>query len=270
MIKFESFGVRIIIDSNNPQILREVEARIPKIFPNGIEKVNGEEFDHSFFIEEKPDENLFEIYKNAEKIEWWINKDALLDYLDSQIRITIAECSVSKVFIHAGVVAWNGNAIIIPGRSYSGKTTLVAEFIKRGAVYYSDEYAVIDEKGNVHPFPKMLSMRGIIDNYTQVDLAPEEFGGKVGTEPLPVKYVLITNFEENAVWSPTKLKTGEAMMDILQHTIPIRLNPAFTLKVLNKMASRAIITKSKRGEAKNFIPLFINYLETETDINLDL
>ena len=109
----------------------------------------------------------------------------------------------------------------------------------------------------------MLSMRGIIDDYTQVDVAPENFGGKIGIKPLPVKFVLITSFEKDAVWNPSKMKTGEAIMDILPHTIPIRFNPAFTLKVLNKMASRAIITKSKRGEAKHFIPLFVKYLETE-------
>jgi hypothetical protein len=34
--------------------------------------------------------------------------------------------------------------------SYSGKTTLVSELIRAGATYYSDEYAVIDERGRVH------------------------------------------------------------------------------------------------------------------------
>ncbi len=263
-IKFKAFGVRIVIDSNNPQILEDIEHRIPKIVPCGFEKFDGEEFDHLFSIIEKPNDKLFEIYKNFKKLEWWINKNALLEYLDSQLRITIAEYAVSRVFIHAGVVAWKGSAIIIPGKSYSGKTTLVAEFIKRGAVYYSDEYAVIDERGNVHPFPKMLSMRGIIDNFTQVDFAPEDLGGKIGFNPLPVKFVLITRFAENAVWTPSKLTTGEGMMEILPHTIPIRFNPAFTLKVLNTMASHALIIKGKRGEAKNFVPLFLNHLETKT------
>jgi hypothetical protein len=75
--------------------------------------------------------------------------------------------------------------------------------------------------------------------------------------------ILITQFEENAAWNPWKLKTGEGIMEVLPHTIPTRLNPAFTLKVLSLMASRAIIAKSVRGEAKLILPVLIDYLETE-------
>ena len=59
-----------------------------------------------------------------------------------------------RVFVHAGVVGWKGHAIVIPGRSRSGKTTLVAELVKAGAEYYSDEFAVLDAEGRVHPFPE--------------------------------------------------------------------------------------------------------------------
>lgn len=262
-IKFEAYGVRVGIDSNNALILEEIENHLPKIVPNEFKKLHGGELDHLFFINENTDAKIFEIYKNSERIEWWTDKNALLDYLNSQLRITVAEFAVSKVFLHAGVIGWKGGAIVIPGTSYSGKTSLVAEFIKHGAVYYSDEYAVIDERGLVHPFPKMLSIRGIIDEYTQKDFAPEELGATVGIEPLPVKLVLLTKFEKGAVWKPSKMKTGEGIMEILQHTIPIRNNPVFTLKVLKKMVSRAIIAKSSRGEAKQFVPVLMNFMKTE-------
>lgn len=261
-IKFEAFGVRIAVTSNNALILSEINSRLPKIIPRGFKNLTTKKLDHLFFIKKIPNENIFEIYKNSKKIEWWANKNSLLDYLDTQLRITIAEYAVSKVFIHAGVIGWKGNALVIPGKSFSGKTTLVAELIKHGADYYSDEYAVLDENGDVHPFPKMLSIRGIIDDFTQIDFAPEDLGGKIGVKPLPVKLVLITEFEKNAVWNPEILKAGEGIMDILHHTIPTRHNPAFTLKVLSIMANRAIITKSKRGEVKQFVQVLLNYLET--------
>ena len=53
---------------------------------------------------------------------------------------------------HAGVVGWRGRAIVIPGRSHAGKSTLVAELVRRGAVYYCDEFAVLHETGRVHPY----------------------------------------------------------------------------------------------------------------------
>ena len=44
------------------------------------------------------------------------------------------------------IVTWGrGRAIVIPGRTFSGKSTLVAELVRAGATYYSDEYAVEDE-----------------------------------------------------------------------------------------------------------------------------
>ena len=126
--------------------------------------------------------------------------------------------------------------------------------IKNGAEYYSDEYAVLDADGFLHPYPKMLSMRGIINEYDQVDMPPDDFGAKTGKKKIPVKLILITEFEIGTQWKPKILNSGEGIMEILQHTIPIRLNPEFVLKVLKKTASRAIIAKGKRGEAKLTIP----------------
>src|SRR4051795_2847365 len=40
--------------------------------------------------------------------------------------VRIPDRSPRRVFIHAGVVGWNGGAILIPGASFSGKTRLVA------------------------------------------------------------------------------------------------------------------------------------------------
>jgi hypothetical protein len=98
----------------------------------------------------------------------------MFEHFERRVRLTVAEFAIGKVFLHAGVVAWNNRALIIPAKSFQGKTTLVAELVKKGAVYYSDEYAVLDEDGLVHPFPKKLSMRGIIDDYQQIDVPVEK------------------------------------------------------------------------------------------------
>src|SRR5205085_1489540 len=63
------------------------------------------------------------------------------------------------VFIHAGVVAWRGRAIILPGRTMTGKSTLVQALVAAGARYYSDEYAVLDGRGKVLPYPRRMSLR---------------------------------------------------------------------------------------------------------------
>ena len=190
-------------------------------------------------------------------------------FVESELRLTIAEFAVSKVFLHAGVVAWKGKAIIIPGSSFSGKTTLVAALIKKGALYYSDEYAVLDENGNVHPFPKMLSLRGILDDFTQVDYTAESLGGEVGLEPIPVGMILLTEYDaafkgtqnDLAKFEPELLSEGQAILEIIAQTIPIRNNPAFVLQVLYKSVNHAIIAKSKRGEAEKFSDLVLDFVE---------
>src|SRR3954451_16126822 len=44
-----------------------------------------------------------------------------LDALELDARHTVAALSRQRVFVHAGVVGWNGGAIVIPGASFSGK-----------------------------------------------------------------------------------------------------------------------------------------------------
>ena len=48
---------------------------------------------------------------------------------------------------------------MIPGSSFSGKTTLVRALVDAGAVYYSDEFAALDETGRVFRYAKWLSVR---------------------------------------------------------------------------------------------------------------
>ena len=169
-------------------------------------------------------------------------------------------CPVERI---AGVVGWHGKAIIIPARSFRGKTTLVKELTKVGAQYYSDEYAVLDEEGLVHPFPKMLSIRGFKDDYQQTDFSVESLGGVRGIVPLPVGMVLMTEFQKGAEWQPQILSEGFGVMEMLSHTIPIRYNPNFSLKVLNKTVNRAIIVKTKRGEAKDFAVKLLSFFENK-------
>ncbi len=265
-IIFESYGVKIKIETDLNLDFGEIQDSLAKNLPNEFKLLKDDDFEHKFFITQKG--SAFELYKKEkaeeepeEKVSESENLDTLLEQLVSQVRITVAEYAVGKVFLHAGVVAVKGKAIVLPGRSFQGKTTLVAELVRNGAVYYSDEYAVLDEKGCVHPFPKMLSMRGIIDDYTQLDMPVEDFGGVAGSDPIPVALVLITEYKRNARWKPRELSSGRGIMEILPHTLPIRNKPEFTLNVLNNVAERAIITKTKRAEANKTARLLISLFE---------
>jgi hypothetical protein len=98
-----------------------------------------------------------------------------LEALESDLHRSVAERARRWCFVHAGVVGWRGRVIVIPGRSHSGKTTLVAEWLRAGALYYSDEYAVFDAMGRVHAYAKPLSLR---QNGAATRYAVEALGGR--------------------------------------------------------------------------------------------
>jgi len=262
-IAIESFGVKLKIHARRKDLLDEIEERIERILPVGFyQKISPHRAEHSFSVRENKSFRYI-LFKGRHKIEYGNDRDLVLKYLDWQLRLTIAEYAVERVFLHAGVVGWQGKAIIIPARSFRGKTTLVKELTKVGAQYYSDEYAVLDEEGFVHPFPKMLSIRGFKDDYQQTDFSVESLGGVKGIVPLPVGMIVITEFEPGAEWEPQILSEGLGVMEMLSHTIPIRYNPNFSLKVLNKTVNRAIIVKTKRGEAKDFVLKLLSFFENK-------
>ena len=103
-------------------------------------------------------------------------------WLCQDIDNTVAQRSRQMLFVHAGVVGWRGLAIVIPGRSHTGKSTLVAELVRRGAVYYSDEFAVLDDTGRVHPYRRPPVLRDETRQPQDLRLVRED----EPTEPLPI------------------------------------------------------------------------------------
>jgi serine kinase of HPr protein (carbohydrate metabolism regulator) len=168
------------------------------------------------------------------------------------VQLTIAEYAPRRVFVHAGVVAWKGAAILIPGLSYSGKTTLVSELIRAGATYYSDEYAVIDERGRVHAYPRALGVRSP-STAIAAKVEAKEFGGDVGTKPLRTGLVISTSFKERARWRPRELTRGKGVLEMLSNTVSARTQPELALNVLPKALEGAKILKGVRGEARDIV-----------------
>ena len=270
-IGFKSFGVEITISTNDRSLYNILEKIVRVILPNEFVETNLEISVHNFYIEKTADD-LYRLYKEKDTDrEYFVfetdNTEMLFGLLDTELRITVAEFASKKVFIHAGAVGYKGFGIIIPGKSFIGKTTLVAGLIKAGAEYYSDEYAVLDEEGYLHPFHKKLSMRGIIDDFTQTDISYREFGAEAGHQPLPVGLILLAEYQagktDGGEIKPEVISKGKGMLEIIAHTIPIRFNPKFTLRVLNKTVNRAIIAKYVRGDADVFATLLLNYFEKE-------
>jgi len=64
------------------------------------------------------------------------------------------------LFVHAGVVAQAGRAVVLPGLSRAGKSTLVLALLGEGAQLLSDELLAYDPAtGRLLPFPRAVKVR---------------------------------------------------------------------------------------------------------------
>lgn len=258
---FESYKVKIGIRSDNPEVIELFKDRLPLLIPTGFTEIGFSEAEYIFSIRWAGKGKKVLVYKNDEEIHRFSLKDWKIDLVESQIRMTVAEFAEEFVFLHAGAVSYKDKAIIIPARSFSGKTTLVAELASRGLEYYSDEYAVIDKNGMLHPYPKQLSMRGIIDDHQQLDIDVEEYGGKKGVKPIKIGLILVSKFIKGAKFKPQILSSGEGIIESISNSVSIRQNPEFVLKVLGVVVSQAKVVKTNRTEAKRFADKFLPFLE---------
>ncbi len=260
-ITFRAYGVRVGIRVNDPKLME----RIPKILPHGARLAPLPVVDILFSLigggkGARPGVRRFNLlYESHVQLARTLDLEQIFETLESNVRLLVAASARQRVFVHAGVVGWQGRAIVIPGRSFSGKTTLVAELVRRGAIYYSDEYALFDSRGRVHPFPKPLSIREN-GTFRQKDFTVEELGGRAGKKSLPVSLVLMTHYKAGARWRPQKLSAGLGALALLSNTVSARLQPERALTTLQEVVARATVIKSTRGEATQVVESILDIL----------
>jgi hypothetical protein len=175
--------------------------------------------------------------------------DDALDALQADVEAHISESSPWRMFVHAAVVADGGRALLLPGRSYSGKSTLTAALVRAGAIYYSDEFAVLDARGRVHPYPRAIVLR---DGFgARAATPPGALGGKTGAAPLAIGTVAVLRFDPRAARCRLeRLSTGAGVLELLANTVVARREPDRALRVLSRaVQSGTTFFAGVRGEA---------------------
>ena len=250
-VAFSAFGSRIGIRVNRAPLPDELLAPLPCA---SVQLAPGSTVDHLYSLLLQPESGQSRVrrfhlaYSGASLIGRSLDRQQVIAQLISDLHRHVAEFSRRELFVHAGVVAWKGRAIVLPGASFSGKSTLVAELMRAGATYYSDEYAVIDRAGRVHPYPRPLKLR---DDQHANRVVPQSFHNGASIMPLPVGLVLFTNFRDGAQWRPRKLSPSRTILGLLSHTVQARSRPRAALSILQKVAKSCESMTGARGEAQS-------------------
>ena len=255
---FESYGVFVRIESLDAEVLQRAVAVAREALLENVRIVDTVTYDHVFEIN-SIENGEYMLVHNGTELGSSDSFLKLFKFFDGILRVSVGEYAVGRVFLHAGVVGWNGKAIVMPADSFRGKSTLVAELVRNGAEYYSDDFAVIDADANVHPYPRRLSMR--TDDFKTYELTVADLAGKQGKSPIPVGLVLLTGYEPDAVWEPMIETPGNGVLKLIPFTLSIRKRPEFSMEVLHKISSHAIIASGLRGSAERFVETLLDFVD---------
>ncbi len=169
--------------------------------------------------------------------------------------------ATSGLFLHAAVVRWRERALVLPGRSMSGKTTLTQELLAAGAEYGSDEFAYLDEEGQVHPYRRALSIRGA--GAIPIRRRPRGGGACRFTEPAPAALFVLAPYQPGAVLDVKRMRGSAAALSLLRHAPGFRAHPDQAMRVMTRALQTARVYAGTRGSARQAATALLALMERQ-------
>lgn len=247
-----AYGVRIGVRMSDGDLAEDVTG----LLPPGWERLEFADTGRVYsLVKEEDDESgvpCGSLYVDDSVVVERVTRARLLRAFESNVQLHVAEMAPERVFVHAGVVGYRGRALVFPGRSFTGKTTLVAALVQAGADYFSDEYAVIDAAGTVHPYPRPLAIRNKgVPGITKCPV--DTLGGRAGTDPLPVGLVIVCKFRAGSQWKPEPMSQGHGIQALFANTVAARRIPETVMAILHQVVATSAVVTSDRGEAETVV-----------------
>jgi hypothetical protein len=161
--------------------------------------------------------------------------------------------------VHAGAVLWGEQALLLPGISHSGKSSLVAELLRRGATYFSDEYALIDSDGRVHPYPRPLLLRN--DSPEQFPVLPAECNASIGNSSAPIGWILSLAYLPESTWNVAAVPQSEGLLILLRNTPHILAESPDLVAVFQRASTGAICYAGQRPNVTEAVDQILRLID---------
>jgi hypothetical protein len=253
-IYLTAYGVKLDVEVQDEALMPAVE----QLLPPGWER--SEEFPEDGHLTlSGPADGSYYVVVDGEPVATRMATAAALHVLDSQLRLRVAALAKDRIFIHAGAVALGEYGLLLPGRSFSGKTTLVAALIGEGALYYSDEFAVLDAAGLAHPYPLRLSLRTDSEFRAYADAGA--LGGRTATTPVRPALIALTQWSPGRRWDPEPRGPGIGALALLTNAVAARPRTEATMDAISRAVADATVLEGDRGEASETAKLMLATLE---------
>lgn len=258
-IAFVSHGVKTTIQVTEPAALVPIKLRLP---PGWCEATDSEEqAEYSLVVSNQVAppglDRLHLLFRGVSLISAAYKMEPVLGALESELDRRVASLAApERIFIRAGAVGWRGRAIVICGGPQGCTSTLIAALLRAGASYYSDEYAVLDCDGRVHPYPRPLWLCAG-SQINPVRYRPEELGARAGTPALPIGTIVFAKYRPGVRPRFIPLTASAVAAELMFNAVSARHYPQAAQSAIVKALAGAWVLKGVRGEAEGVVRLLL-------------
>lgn len=172
--------------------------------------------------------------------------------IESMIQSIIARImSPDFLFLHSGAVAVNSGGLLLPGSTHSGKSTLTVALAGNGAVYYSDDCAIIGPDLKLYPYPIKPKIRGHHGEIGESSHSEAVYAS--GAEGVDVRLIAFTRYVSGSDWTPLEISSGAAVWRLMKNLFDPQVivdNPKKVIERLVAVTRKAELIATPRGEAE--------------------
>lgn len=180
------------------------------------------------------------------------------DRVESILGLFAAEHLSERVAVHAAVLVADQGAIVLPGLTHSGKSTLARSARHRGLRVLGDEYALVDvASGTIQGWPRPLRHRTPA-GVERTALDETEQASAFSDHPVRLVAALTYSSDPPAIEPASR---SEMVMQVLLNTVCAQTRPEASFRAAMAMTAKALLLAGRRGESEPTLDLLLELLD---------